>query len=124
MLFLILAIGQSQRCSAQTPAQPDTSAGPTVAQDPAVADIEKELAAMKARIEQLEAELEESDGGNPARCLGDKSCKSGGTSASGSANSSHDDAASKRFLHRRLREKRKDRALLGLGLDLAKRQSA
>jgi hypothetical protein len=57
MLFLILAIGQSQRCSAQTPAQPDASAGPTVAQDPAVADIEKELAAMKARIEQLEAEL-------------------------------------------------------------------
>jgi hypothetical protein len=57
MLFLILAIGQSQRCSAQTPAQPDPSAGPTVAQDPAVADIEKELAAMKARIEQLEAEL-------------------------------------------------------------------
>jgi hypothetical protein len=57
MLFLILAIGQSQRCSAQTPAQPDAFAGPTVAQDPAVADIEKELAAMKARIEQLEAEL-------------------------------------------------------------------
>jgi uncharacterized small protein (DUF1192 family) len=57
MLFLILAIGQSQRCSAQTTAQPDASAGSTVAQDPAVANIEKELAAMKARIEQLEAEL-------------------------------------------------------------------
>jgi hypothetical protein len=57
MLFLILAIGRSQPCSAQTTAQPDASAGPAAAQDPAVADIEKELAAMKARIEQLEAEL-------------------------------------------------------------------
>jgi uncharacterized small protein (DUF1192 family) len=39
------------------PGAADASAGPTVAQDPAVADIEKELAAMKARIAQLEAEL-------------------------------------------------------------------
>jgi hypothetical protein len=56
MFFLCLAVGQSQRSYAQT-SQPVVSSGPAAEQDPSVADIEKELAAMKARIEQLEAEL-------------------------------------------------------------------
>ena len=75
LLVLSLAAGQASRCYAQNPAQPDApakvaalsepSAAPdvsptrsTAAPDPASsADISKELAAMKARIELLEAEL-------------------------------------------------------------------
>ena len=75
MLVLSLAVGQGRRCYAQAPAQsdapakvaalhdtaaaPDVSAArPAAAPDPASStDIAKELAAMKARIELLEAEL-------------------------------------------------------------------
>jgi putative OmpL-like beta-barrel porin-2 len=75
MLVLSLAVGQAPRCYAQAPAQPDapakvaalheraaapdvSPARPAAAPDPASAtDIAKELAAMKARIELLEAEL-------------------------------------------------------------------
>jgi hypothetical protein len=75
MLILILALGPTSRCYAQTPAQPDAPAKvavlhepsatpdvspvrPAAAPDPLTsADIAKELAAMKARIELLEAEL-------------------------------------------------------------------
>src|ERR1017187_8137457 len=75
LLVSSLAAGQASRCYAQNPAQPDApakvaalsepSAAPdvsptrsTAAPDPASsADISKELAAMKARIELLEAEL-------------------------------------------------------------------
>jgi Putative beta-barrel porin-2, OmpL-like. bbp2 len=75
MLVLSLAVGQGARCYAQAPAQPDapakvaalhepaaapdvSPARPAAAPDPASAtDIAKELAAMKARIELLEAEL-------------------------------------------------------------------
>jgi hypothetical protein len=70
LLVLSLAAGQVQPCYAQTQAQPDApakvaaasgtpdaSAGQTpTASDPAL-DVLKELDAMKARIEQLEAEL-------------------------------------------------------------------
>jgi hypothetical protein len=56
MLLLSLVIGQGQRCYSQTQAQSDAAAQPAAA-DPVVVDIQKELAAMKARIEQLEAEL-------------------------------------------------------------------
>jgi hypothetical protein len=75
MLILSLALGPTSRCYAQTPAQPDAPAKvavlhepsatpdvspvrPAAAPDPLTsADIAKELAAMKARIELLEAEL-------------------------------------------------------------------
>ncbi len=75
MLVLSLAVGQAPRCYAQAPAQPDapvkvaalhdpaaapevSPARPAAAPDPASStDIAKELAAMKARIELLEAEL-------------------------------------------------------------------
>lgn len=75
ILVLSLAVGQPPSCCAQTPAQPgaptkvaalhEPSAAPDVSPvrsaaviDPASsADIAKELAAMKARIELLEAEL-------------------------------------------------------------------
>jgi len=75
VLVLNLALGQASHCYAQTPAQPDTPtkvaalhepsaaadvspSRPAVAPDPlSSADIAKELAAMKARIELLEAEL-------------------------------------------------------------------
>jgi hypothetical protein len=75
MLILSLALGSTSRCYAQTPAQPDAPAKvaalhqptatpdvspvrPAAAPDPLTsADIAKELAAMKARIELLEAEL-------------------------------------------------------------------
>ena len=75
MLVLSLAVGQAPRCYAQAPAQPDapakvaalhepaaapdvSPARPAAALDPASStDIAKELAAMKARIELLEAEL-------------------------------------------------------------------
>ncbi|MGB7333158.1 MAG: outer membrane beta-barrel protein [Terriglobales bacterium] len=56
MLLLSLVIGQAQRCYAQTQARSDAAAQPAAA-DSVVVDIQKELAAMKARIEQLEAEL-------------------------------------------------------------------
>jgi len=75
MLVLSLALGQAPRCYAQTPVPPDgwtrvaavhdpaaapdvTPARPAAAPDPASSvDIAKELAAMKVRIELLEAEL-------------------------------------------------------------------
>ncbi len=74
ILILILAVGQASPCYAQTPSQPDAPAKvaalheptspdvsptrPAAAPDPATsADIAKELAGMKARIELLEAEL-------------------------------------------------------------------
>jgi len=76
LLILSLALGQTARCYAQTPTQADAPAkvvalnepGPvtdvspvrpaTAAPDPvSSADIARELAAMKARIELLEAEL-------------------------------------------------------------------
>lgn len=75
MLVLSLAVGQAPRCYAQAPAQPDAPAKVAALHDPAAApevsparpaaapdpasstDIAKELAAMKARIELLEAEL-------------------------------------------------------------------
>ena len=75
MLILSLALSPTLRCYAQTPAQPDAPAKvaalheptatpdvspvrPAAAPDPLTsADIAKELAAMKARIELLEAEL-------------------------------------------------------------------
>ena len=75
MLVLSLALGQAQWCYAQAPAQPDAPAKVAALHDPAAApdvsparpaavpdpasstDIAKELAAMKARIELLEAEL-------------------------------------------------------------------
>jgi hypothetical protein len=80
MLVLSLCAGQGARCYAQTQTQPDApakvaalheplptdttttsstapaNARPTVAPDPDI-EVAKELAAMKARIEQLEAEL-------------------------------------------------------------------
>ena len=71
-LILILAFAQAPKSSAQTVAPSDApekvavlheaiadvpSARPTPAPDPATNDIVKELAAMKARIEVLEAEL-------------------------------------------------------------------
>ncbi len=66
-LVLSIAIGQVPRCYAETPAQPDAPAkiaadvspgGSVATSDPAISvDIAKELAAMKARIELLEAEL-------------------------------------------------------------------
>src|SRR5208282_1395366 len=75
MLVLSLAVGQAPRCYAQTAVPPDgwtkvaalheapaatdvSPARPAAAPDPASSvDIAKELAAMKARIELLEAEL-------------------------------------------------------------------
>jgi hypothetical protein len=75
MLVLSLAVGQSSRCYGQTLAPPDAPAKVAALREPSVAtdvsptraaatpdpvsaaDIEKELAAMKARIELLEAEL-------------------------------------------------------------------
>ncbi len=74
MLVLSLALVQAQRCYAQIQAQPDAPAKvaalhdpptapdvsptrPAVAPDPVSVDIAKELAAMKARIELLEAQL-------------------------------------------------------------------
>jgi len=74
VLVLIVTIGQIPRGYAQSPTQSDaptkvavlheppaapdvSSARPAAAPDPVAADIAKELEAMKARIEQLEAEL-------------------------------------------------------------------
>src|SRR5277367_6313577 len=71
-LILTLAFAQAPRCFAQTVAPSDAPARvavlheaiadtpserPAPARDPATSDIVKELAAMKARIEVLEAEL-------------------------------------------------------------------
>ena len=55
MLHVSLVIGEAPHCYAQR--QTDASANPAIAPDPSVAEIQEELAAMKARIEQLEAEL-------------------------------------------------------------------
>ena len=55
MLHVSLVIGEAPHCYAQR--QTDASANPAPAPDPSVAEIQEELAAMKARIEQLEAEL-------------------------------------------------------------------
>jgi len=74
VLVLSLALDQASRCYAQTPAQPEATtkiaalhepaatpdvspARPATVPDPVSVDIAKELAAMKARIELLEAEL-------------------------------------------------------------------
>ena len=72
-LLIVLLVSPTPRAHAQAAAQPEgakvatlldpssvpdaTPARPAALPDPVVPDIEKELAAMKARIEQLEAEL-------------------------------------------------------------------
>ena len=98
MLVLSLAVGQAPRCYAQAPAQPDapakvaalhepaaapdvSPARPAAAPDPAGAtDIAKELAAMKARIELLEAELKSRTLSGPALVAGPATA-AGSTSA-------------------------------------------
>jgi hypothetical protein len=99
LLVLSLAVSQASRCYAQTPAQPDApvkvaalneaSTAPDVsptrsaaAPDPASsAEISKELAAMKARIELLEAELKSRTLSGPTLVAGPASTAGPGAKA-------------------------------------------
>ncbi len=111
MLVLSLAVGQASRCYAQAPAQPDapakvaalhepaaaldvSPARPAAAPDPASStDIAKELAAMKARIELLEAELKSRTlsgpalVAGPATAAGSRSAVTPGAKADGASSS-------------------------------------
>jgi len=111
MLVLGLAVGQAPRCYAQAPAQPDAPAKVAALHDPAVAtdvsparpaaapdpassvDIAKELAAMKARIELLEAELKSRTlsgpalVAGPATAAGSRSAVTPGAKADGASSS-------------------------------------
>ena len=98
MLVLSLAVGQAPRCYAQTAVPPDgwtkvaalheapaatdvSPARPAAAPDPASSvDIAKELAAMKARIEMLEAELKSRTLSGPTLAAG-PAVPAGSTSA-------------------------------------------